>query len=91
MCDEIAPSCCNPSVPFTTFSKDMNFVIMFMLTDGLFNGLPCKVVSTSTTFVFIMNALPDRFLSATDPVSRNRCTKSVIIDALGAVLPGYFC
>ncbi|GFX98884.1 hypothetical protein TNCV_1504601 [Trichonephila clavipes] len=44
----------------------------------------------TATFVFIMNALPDRFLFATDPVSRNRCTKSVI-DAFGAVSPGYFC
>ncbi|GFX10401.1 uncharacterized protein TNCV_1867961 [Trichonephila clavipes] len=60
-------------------------------TDGLFNGLLCKAVSTSATFVFIMNALPDRFLSATDPASRNRCTKTVIIAALGAVSPGYFC
>ncbi|GFU20403.1 hypothetical protein TNCV_2521731 [Trichonephila clavipes] len=29
-----------------------------------------------------MNTLPDRFMSATDPVSRNRCTKSVIVDPL---------
>ncbi|GFT97125.1 hypothetical protein TNCV_3857921 [Trichonephila clavipes] len=48
-------------------------------------------VSTSATFVFIRNAPPDRFLSATDPVSRNRCTKSVIFDAFGAVSPGYLC
>ncbi|GFX52029.1 uncharacterized protein TNCV_4653581 [Trichonephila clavipes] len=60
-------------------------------TDGLFNGLLCKAVSTSATFVFIMNALPDRFLSATDYVSRNRCTKSVIIGEFDAVSPGYFC
>ncbi|GFU18197.1 uncharacterized protein TNCV_2033471 [Trichonephila clavipes] len=60
-------------------------------TDGLFNGLLCKAVSTSATFVFIVNALPDLFLSVTDPVSRNRCTKSVIIDAFAAVSPGYFC
>ncbi|GFV89241.1 hypothetical protein TNCV_285741 [Trichonephila clavipes] len=53
-------------------------------TDGLFNGLLCKAVSTSAPFVFIMNLLPNRYLSATDPVSRNRCTKSVIIDAFGA-------
>ncbi|GFU71683.1 uncharacterized protein TNCV_3036231 [Trichonephila clavipes] len=59
-------------------------------THGLFNGLLCKVASTSATFVFIMNALPDRFGSATDPVSRNRFTKSVITDAFGAVSPGYF-
>ncbi|GFX11312.1 hypothetical protein TNCV_2803761 [Trichonephila clavipes] len=45
---------------------------------SLFNGLLCKAVSTSANFVFIMNALPDRFLSATDPVSRNRCTKRVL-------------
>ncbi|GFT58421.1 hypothetical protein TNCV_2119181 [Trichonephila clavipes] len=43
-------------------------------TNGLFNRLLCKAVSTSATFVFIMKSLPDRFLSATDPVSRNRCT-----------------
>ncbi|GFQ81091.1 hypothetical protein TNCT_63141 [Trichonephila clavata] len=30
-------------------------------------------------------------LLATDPVSRNRCTKSVINDTFGAVPPGYFC
>ncbi|GFT97460.1 hypothetical protein TNCV_1628811 [Trichonephila clavipes] len=60
-------------------------------TDGLFNGLFCKVISTSGSFVFITNALPDRFLSVTYPVQRNRCTKSVIIDAYGAVSPGYFC
>ncbi|GFV71632.1 hypothetical protein TNCV_3534231 [Trichonephila clavipes] len=40
---------------------------------------------------FHYEPLPDRFLSATDPVSRNRCAKSVIIDAFGAVSPGYFC
>ncbi|GFW70604.1 hypothetical protein TNCV_1624361 [Trichonephila clavipes] len=33
----------------------------------------------SANFVFFMNALPDRFLSATDPVSRNRCTESVVL------------
>ncbi|GFS79302.1 hypothetical protein TNCV_4409551 [Trichonephila clavipes] len=38
-------------------------------------------VYTSSTFIVIMNALPDRFMSATDPVSRNRCSKSVITDA----------
>ncbi|GFS78589.1 hypothetical protein TNCV_3148081 [Trichonephila clavipes] len=36
-----------------------------------------------------MNALPDSFLSATNPVSCNRYTESVIIDAFGAVSPGY--
>ncbi|GFU29572.1 putative transposable element [Trichonephila clavipes] len=36
--------------------------MMFMKTDGLFNGLLCKAVSTVATFVFIMNALPDHFL-----------------------------
>ncbi|GFX62811.1 uncharacterized protein TNCV_3351371 [Trichonephila clavipes] len=61
------------------------------LTDGLSNGLLCKAVSTYNTFVFIMSVLPDRFLTATDPVSRNRCPKSVIIDVFGAVSPGYFC
>ncbi|GFT20021.1 hypothetical protein TNCV_4994221 [Trichonephila clavipes] len=49
-----------------------------------------KTVSTSATFVFIMNALPDGFMSATDPVSRNHCTKSVTIDALGAASLGCF-
>ncbi|GFV17842.1 hypothetical protein TNCV_3235921 [Trichonephila clavipes] len=62
-----------------------------LLTDGLFNELLCKADSTSVTFVFPMNALSDRFLSVTYPVSRNRCTKRVIIDAFGAVSPGYFC
>ncbi|GFT48161.1 hypothetical protein TNCV_1001361 [Trichonephila clavipes] len=38
-----------------------------------------------------MDAQTDRFLSATDPLSRNRCTKRVIFDAFGAVSPGYFC
>ncbi|GFV22634.1 hypothetical protein TNCV_2078241 [Trichonephila clavipes] len=47
-----------------------------------------KVVSTPATFVFTMDALPDRFLSATDTVSS---TKRVIVDAFGAVSPGYFC
>ncbi|GFY34399.1 hypothetical protein TNCV_3978591 [Trichonephila clavipes] len=59
--------------------------------DGFLNRLLCKAISTSATFVFIMNAVPDRFLSATDPVSRNRFSKSDIIDALGAFPPGYFC
>ncbi|GFW88048.1 hypothetical protein TNCV_217201 [Trichonephila clavipes] len=53
--------------------------------------LRCKVVSTSATFFFTIDALPDHFLSATDPVSRNRSTKRAIIDAFGAVSPGYFC
>ncbi|PRD32742.1 UNVERIFIED_CONTAM: CDK5 and ABL1 enzyme substrate 1 [Trichonephila clavipes] len=35
--------------------------------DDLFNGLLSKAVSTSATFVFIMNTLPNHFLSATDP------------------------
>ncbi|GFV36062.1 hypothetical protein TNCV_345781 [Trichonephila clavipes] len=56
-----------------------------------FNGLLCKAGSSSAIFVFIIKTLPDLFLLATDPVSRNRCTKSVIIDAFGAVSPGYFC
>ncbi|GFW48687.1 hypothetical protein TNCV_4242681 [Trichonephila clavipes] len=41
-------------------------------------------------FRFHYDALADLFLSATDPVSRNRYTKSVIIEAFGAVSPGYF-
>ncbi|GFX14802.1 transposable element Tcb1 transposase [Trichonephila clavipes] len=55
------------------------------MTDDVFNGLLFKAVSTSAPFVFTMDALLCRFLSATDPVSRNRCTKSVIVDAFGAV------
>ncbi|GFX67478.1 DNA-directed RNA polymerase subunit [Trichonephila clavipes] len=47
-----------------------------------------KAVSTSATFVFTVNALPDHFLFAIDPVLRNSCTKSVIVDSFGAVLPG---
>ncbi|GFX99259.1 uncharacterized protein TNCV_2494401 [Trichonephila clavipes] len=43
-----------------------------------FNGLLCKAVSPSATFAFTLDALPDRFLSATDPVSLNRCSKSVM-------------
>ncbi|GFX07696.1 hypothetical protein TNCV_4159651 [Trichonephila clavipes] len=58
--------------------------------DGLYNGLLCKTVSTSATFVFAMNALPDRFMSETGPMSCNHCTKSVINDAFGAVSSGYF-
>ncbi|GFW55388.1 DDE_3 domain-containing protein [Trichonephila clavipes] len=54
-------------------------------TDSLFNGLLCKAVYTSATFVFIMNTLPDRLLSATEPVSRNRCAKSIIIDTFGVI------
>ncbi|GFT59712.1 uncharacterized protein TNCV_4693111 [Trichonephila clavipes] len=70
------------SVKTSILSRDM---------DGLFNGLLCKAVSTCATFVFIMDAVLDRFLTAIDSVSRNRCTKSVIIDAFGVVSPGYFC
>ncbi|GFR11290.1 hypothetical protein TNCT_647991 [Trichonephila clavata] len=44
----------------------------------LFIGLLCKVVSTSATFVFTMDALPDRFLSATDPVWQNRYVLSLM-------------
>ncbi|GFV86822.1 hypothetical protein TNCV_3965521 [Trichonephila clavipes] len=50
--------------------------MMFMQTDDLFNGLVCKAVPTSATFVFIMNALPDYFLSVTDPVSLVKETDS---------------
>ncbi|GFW72366.1 hypothetical protein TNCV_704031 [Trichonephila clavipes] len=46
--------------------------------NGLFNSLLCTAVSTSATFVSTVGALPDCFLSATDPVSRNRCTKHVL-------------
>ncbi|GFV65354.1 hypothetical protein TNCV_2072671 [Trichonephila clavipes] len=58
------------------------------MTDALFNGLLCKAVSTSATFIFIMNALPDRF--HLQSILCNRCAKSVILDAFGAVSPGYF-
>ncbi|GFW60236.1 hypothetical protein TNCV_1843171 [Trichonephila clavipes] len=61
-------------------------------TDGLLNGLLCKkAVFPSTTFVFSMDAQSDRFLSATNPVSRNHCTKNVIVNSFGDVSPGYFC
>ncbi|GFX63969.1 estradiol 17-beta-dehydrogenase 2 [Trichonephila clavipes] len=50
-----------------------------------------RSVSSSSTFVTTIDALPDRFLSTTDPVSRNRCTERVIVDAFSAVLSGYFC
>ncbi|GFW46467.1 hypothetical protein TNCV_4811551 [Trichonephila clavipes] len=59
--------------------------------DGLFIGLLCEVVSTSATFVFTMDALPDHFLSATDQVSRNRCPKCINADAFCDISPGYFC
>ncbi|GFY00252.1 hypothetical protein TNCV_4710541 [Trichonephila clavipes] len=60
-------------------------------TDGLFIGVLCKTVSLSVIFVFTMNALPDHFLSATDPVSRNRSPKCVVVDAIGDFSPGYSC
>ncbi|GFY24592.1 uncharacterized protein TNCV_1016381 [Trichonephila clavipes] len=91
MCDKLRRLAATKRTFHHFLSKDMNFVMMFMQTDGLFNGLLCKAVSTSATFVFIMNAVPDYFLFATDPESRNRYTKSVIIDAFGAVSPRYFC
>ncbi|GFY10102.1 hypothetical protein TNCV_1946471 [Trichonephila clavipes] len=47
--------------------------------------------SVKTSILFTMDALPDRFLCATDPGPRNRCTKSVIVDVFGVVSPGYFC
>ncbi|GFU69210.1 hypothetical protein TNCV_3284881 [Trichonephila clavipes] len=50
-----------------------------------------SAISTSATFVFTKDARPHRFLSAIDPVSRNRCTKCVIFDAFGDVSLGYFC
>ncbi|GFT24636.1 hypothetical protein TNCV_2855951 [Trichonephila clavipes] len=79
-----------PKYRSSLISKDMKSVMMFMWTDGLFFELR-KAVSTSATFVFTMDALLDHFLSATDLVSRNRCTKRVIVDAFGNVSPGYFC
>ncbi|GFU72256.1 hypothetical protein TNCV_370111 [Trichonephila clavipes] len=91
MCDTLRHLAATKST-FHHFSKDINSVMIFMKTDGLFNGLLCKAVSTSATYVFIRNGSSrDHFLSATDPVSRNSCTKSVIIDSFGAVSPGYFC
>ncbi|GFT50833.1 hypothetical protein TNCV_321471 [Trichonephila clavipes] len=59
-------------------------VMMFLWTDGLFIGLLCKAVYTFATYVFTVDALSDT------PVSRNRYTKSVIVNAFGAVSPGYF-
>ncbi|GFX08572.1 hypothetical protein TNCV_4170711 [Trichonephila clavipes] len=50
----------------------------------------CTAVSTSVTFVSTMDAVPDRFLSATDLVSRNPCTKRVIVDAFRAASLEYF-
>ncbi|GFX65496.1 hypothetical protein TNCV_4735441 [Trichonephila clavipes] len=46
-------------------------------------------LKTVSTFVFTMDAIPDRFRSATDHVSRNRCTINIIIDVFGAVSPGF--
>ncbi|GFV50042.1 hypothetical protein TNCV_2354271 [Trichonephila clavipes] len=84
-----------PRYRSSLFSKYMNYVMMLMLMDGLSIGLFCKEISTSATFVFTMDAVPlavpDCFLSATDNVSRNCCTKRVIADVFGAVSPGYFC
>ncbi|GFW31363.1 hypothetical protein TNCV_2664631 [Trichonephila clavipes] len=54
------------------------------------NELPCKAVSKSATFLFTMDALPDCFLSATDPMLRNRCTKRDTVVAFCAVSPEYF-
>ncbi|GFX24225.1 hypothetical protein TNCV_1366061 [Trichonephila clavipes] len=71
--------------------EDATALIGFVaLKKDLFIGLLCKAVSTSATFVFTMDALPDRIMSATDPVPRNCCTQSIIVDAFGAVSPGYF-
>ncbi|GFV76085.1 uncharacterized protein TNCV_4671741 [Trichonephila clavipes] len=70
-----------------TRSSKNSVKLPYCPTDSLFIGLLRKAVSTSATFVFTMEALPDFFLSATDTVSRNYCT---IVDAFGAVSPGYF-
>ncbi|GFS83117.1 hypothetical protein TNCV_1287231 [Trichonephila clavipes] len=75
---------------FPPFSKDMNSVMMFMQTYGLFVGLLCKAVFTSAIFVLTMDSLTNWFGSATDSVSRNRCTKRVMFGAFGAVSAGYF-
>ncbi|GFY13821.1 histone-lysine N-methyltransferase SETMAR [Trichonephila clavipes] len=60
-------------------------------TEGLLNGLLCKEVSTSATFIFIMGALPDPVCNQSCVTEPYRCTKSIIVDAFGALLPGYFC
>ncbi|GFX93160.1 hypothetical protein TNCV_4760391 [Trichonephila clavipes] len=56
-----------------------------------FIGLLSKTVSSPATFVSTISALPYRFLSANDPVSWNRCTKRVFVDAFSPVSAGYFC
>ncbi|GFX56692.1 hypothetical protein TNCV_494401 [Trichonephila clavipes] len=63
------------------FSDEIRFCLG--ASDDHGRSLHCKGVSTSATFVFTIDAI----ISATDPVSRNRCTKSVIFDAFGAALP----
>ncbi|GFX86091.1 hypothetical protein TNCV_2341601 [Trichonephila clavipes] len=88
MCDTVL---LQPRYRSSLFSKDMNSVMIFMLTDCLFNGLLYKAVSPSATFIFTMDALPVHFLYATDPVSRNRSTERDIAHAFDAVSPGYFC
>ncbi|GFQ96806.1 hypothetical protein TNCT_731401 [Trichonephila clavata] len=50
-----------------------------------FIGLLCKAVSTSATLVFPVEALLERYLSAINPVSSDRCTKRVFVDVSGAV------
>ncbi|GFU13784.1 hypothetical protein TNCV_939931 [Trichonephila clavipes] len=63
---------------FVELESAKNAVNEVYADNGLFIGLLCKAVSTSAPFIFAMDALPDRFLSANDPVSRNLCTKSVM-------------
>ncbi|GFV67251.1 hypothetical protein TNCV_3670061 [Trichonephila clavipes] len=49
-----------------------------------------ETICRNATFA-LNHALPDRFLSATDHLSRNHYPIRVIFDAFGAASPGYFC
>ncbi|GFU22861.1 uncharacterized protein TNCV_4966071 [Trichonephila clavipes] len=91
VCLVAPPVMLQPRYRLLLITKDMKSIKMFVTMDGLSFGLLCKEISTSATFISSMKALLDLFLSATDSVSRNRCTKRVIVDASGAVSPGYFC
>ncbi|GFX60391.1 hypothetical protein TNCV_4076131 [Trichonephila clavipes] len=78
-------------IQFITVQKGYEFHNN-VYVDGrsLFIGLLCKAFSTSAIFVFTMDALTERFMSATDPVSRDSGTERVIFDTFGAVSPGCF-
>ncbi|GFT30001.1 hypothetical protein TNCV_3349601 [Trichonephila clavipes] len=75
-------------IPFITVQQGYEFRYD-VYVDG--QSFLCKVVTTSATFVLTMDALPNHFLYAIEPVSRNRCTKRVVVDAFGDNSPGYFC